>query len=366
MQPGATESLWLVAQLRSGAQGARTSYTIAVTATPPGQEPTTQRVPFRPRWVYSRPLAGPALGRRLLWVGLAVLLFALIVAGNLLLQSAVKLQRAQAAEAFNIQASAHLAEQMTVVQDSLLNTASSLAETVGPLQTATASLAETARAVDQSVAKLAETVVAIASTATAGAQAVPTQLAATAQSEQNMSTQVAAAAAGTAQSDQGKQTAAAAPVQTIMAAETARVIAEQNAAAADAAAAQSTSLAAAQTSAAAATIIANDTKPVRLAFVQPPTYANANTDELNPVQVSLQDKDNRTTTRDGYSITLSLDCSGYQLNGIRAQLSVGGIATFAGLSVVSTSTPAPTPRAKCRLIAREINNSLPAVESSKF
>lgn len=365
VQPGATETLGLVAQLRSGAQLAQASYTLEVTATAPGQAPTMVRVPFRPRWVTGQ-VDTRALSRRMLWISLAILLLIMLIGVSLLLRSAVDYEIAEAAAKFNIQASAHLAEQMTAIQTSQAGNATAMAETAGPLQTATASLAETARAIDQSATKSAETVVAIASIATTGAQAVPTQLAGTALAEQGLATQVAAAAAATAQVDQGKQTAAAAPVQTIMAAETAKVIAGQNAAAADAAAAQSTSLAAAQTSAAAATIIANDTKPVRLAFVQKPSYADPTTGALNPVQVKLQDKTDRTTTRDGYLIVLSLECNKYQLNGIRAQSSVQGIATFADLSIVSSSTSTQAQRPKCKLVASEINNSLPPVKSDQF
>lgn len=362
--PGTTGRVQLHVTGRPGRQLSELGYTVRIDITPLGQSTYTTTAIFMPRWSRSWQIDRRVLIRGLIWSALVMMLIVLVVAVAALIneignfkQAAVQNANASAA----VQAASSVAMQLTQAQNGISTTLALNYQTMGPFLTSTAQLGATAQTVATSLANSAATVSAVAGTATMGAQQLPQQLTAIANSTQQVGTQVANLAGITAAAEHGAQTAAAAPVQTVMVAETSKTIAEQNATSVNAAAAQAAAAAAQQTAAAAATIIANDTKPVRLTFKQQPTISVSAPTDLGIVIVALLDKDNRVTTRDGYSIVISLTgCGSATLSGTKIRTSVQGLVTFDNLAVASKTTNT------CRLLAKEINGSLSPVQSDKF
>lgn len=362
IQPGASETVHMLVKLKKGITAPSQGYVVWLEARAPGQKAKGARAFFEPRWWSGWQIERRTIGRALLWTGLVLVLIGLLIGEGKLLGSAVALSREDAVERFNRTATSYLATQIALVQSNVYSTSTVVAQTAAPMQTSTAALAETSRAVGLSITAAAATVSAVAGTATAGAQAVPSQLTAAAQAAQSMATQVGAVAAATIQAGRDQQTAQAAPVQTIMAAETAKAVAEQNATSVNAAAAQAAAAQAAQTAAVAATLVAIDTKPVKVGFSQKPPKSIAPGSQpvsLGMVVGILLDKSGNPSTRDGYIIQVRLDsCGTNTLLGTTVHASERGLITFSDLKIADASgNGAPTP-ASCSLRIKELNDHL--------
>lgn len=371
VQPGATESVTLVARVRTGRSVAKQGYVAWVEVRPLGQAPVRARAIFEPRWVSPWRIERRAALRALLWIAAVAVLVGIIYGVQAMMMMARQQVDDHEMTVFNARASAYLAAQVASINANLANTAVIGAQTAAPFQTSTAALADTSKAIGASLAQASATLGAVASTATAGAQQVPGQLTAAAQAAQSMSTQVGAVAAATVQAGRDQQTAQAAPVQTIMAAQTAQAISEQNATTVNAAAAQGAAAVAAATAAEAATKVAIETKPVSLVFKSQPLWEiDKNTSSakpLGPVIVGLLDKNGNVPTRSGYLIQLTLiGCRNVQLVGTKIQSSKDGLITFDDLAIVDEDLSTAPTGLSCKLHAEEINGHLKVADSNPF